>query len=110
MKEIIVRPWCDGGHDNAGGRIEAVIERTITVNGSNPRVLDLCATHDRWLMDMVEAGGVAPTATPRVGGRRKIEGPHICPLCQGEHASRNALTKHVRSTHQTSVKELEQGS
>lgn len=107
MKEIEVHSWCDWDHPT---RVPADIEVQVSINGSKARVLDLCADHDLLLAALFQQGAsvtdIPEPRAARAGGRRPMPGPHLCPICDSEHASRNAMTKHLRSAHQTSIKEL----
>lgn len=106
MKEIEVHAWCDGNHSSADGRIEAVIERTLTVNGSKPILLDLCADHDRLLTDLMEAGSVIPTSAQSSSNLPTLaKDTTECPECGLVSNSRSALGQHLNRMHRHGIKE-----
>jgi hypothetical protein len=71
MKEITVTGYCDGNHED---KIRSVVERTLSVDGSKPVLLDLCDTCDALvsgLMVLMERGVVV-----KEPGKKKVsDGP-----------------------------------
>lgn len=112
MKEVTIVGYCDGDHDQ---RMRSAVERVLTVDGSKPVTLDLCDECDgsiRDLLVLMESGSVVtgkrqrksraatPPARPVGVTAPPRGGPHICPECQFESASRGALGQHLLHTHQ----------
>jgi hypothetical protein len=118
MKEVTVIGFCDGDHEE---RIRSIVERTIAIDGSKPVMLDLCETCDKIIEGMLilmehgavvkggskkssSGGGGSRTSSSKPTGAAfktsiPFEGPHICPECQFESVSRQALGQHLSVKH-----------
>jgi hypothetical protein len=102
VKEITVTPWCDGTHPE---RVRATHERTLTIDGRKPRVVDLCDEDNERLQRLydegapaeqtrrrsVAASGAAPAAT-----NQAVDGGFPC-----DHCPRSFPTSQGRATHTT---------
>lgn len=121
MKEITVVGYCDHDHES---RVRSTVERTLSVDGSKPVALDLCDEHDalvKQMLDMMDRGVVvkgAPKKRASSGQHRAsgaggsgtyheptgvvppLEGPHVCPECGFESATRGALGQHLTTKHE----------
>lgn len=120
MREIQVNAFCDLDHDE---KVPATIERTVSIDGSDVVVLDLCDEHDSEVFTIVlvamERGAVvqAPPEQPKQRAKRAgRKNPHherryeseyptdpryrTCPDCGFVSVSRSALGQHVSVRHQ----------
>lgn len=122
MKEVTIVGYCDGDHE--GDPVRSVVERTVSIDGSKPVMLDLCGEHDQQiatLLSLMERGAVLPGVTPKKKSAKAVatpgsvqrstrggapfltsipfDGPHICPECQFESKTRSALGQHLSSKH-----------
>ncbi len=107
MREIEVKKWCDW-HDSAESeKVEATVERTISIDKSPFRMLDLCASCDSELMSvLLTLIEDAPfVEKPRITKRGKtvvdIEAVtnRTCPDCAHLCPTRSALGAHVKNRH-----------
>lgn len=124
MREIQVNAFCDLDHDE---KVPATVERTVSIDGSDVVVLDLCEEHDSEVFTIVlvamERGAVvqAPPEQPRKRTRtgrnphheRKHESEHpsdpkyrTCPECGFVSRTRSSLGQHLSARHQKGFKDF----
>lgn len=115
MKQVTITAFCDGNHQ---GLVESAVERTVTVDGSKPVVLDLCPECDKAiqallaLMDqgaVLGKGGVPQPAKPKARKRAPAApktGEHVCPMCGFVSSTRAALGQHLRHRHDKGFTDL----
>lgn len=112
MKHVTITGYCDGDHEE---KTLSVIERTISVDGGKPVLLDLCEPHDKIIRDLyvlMERGATLdepvkkkPKSGRQVGGTAKPTSiplppaPQTCPECGHTSPTRSALGQHLRSKH-----------
>jgi hypothetical protein len=125
-RELKLVLWCDGEHDED---VEAVMSRTVSVDGGKPMLLDLCETCDKVVQDMIafmDRGVLASKAvampharvrksallpvreragTGRVDGKDRTDCPeegcgHVSP-------TRSALGAHVKTAHGTKIRDYD---
>lgn len=119
MKEVMIVAYCDGNHE---GRTPSAVERTVTIDGSKPVVLDLCGECDKAilaLLTLMEQGAVVPrreaqaaakAPTPKKKKDKKSEKSddedHTCPDCGHKSPNRTALGQHLRNRHGKGFRDL----
>lgn len=123
MREVIIVPWCDG-HDDI--KVEATVERTISIDGCKPVLLDLCDQCDKDVIivsELMSRGVLAenPKRKPRKPKVQQFEGadePYpfvggedpktttICRICGHDSPTRSALGAHVKTKHSMGLKEM----
>lgn len=112
-KQVTITPYCDGEHMV---RVVGEAERTISIDGGRPVVLDLCPEHNEIVQAVLTlmANG-APVAWPTK--RKASSGPRssyttdlTCPIPGHETyvaPTRTALGSHARSKHDMTLRELD---
>lgn len=106
MKEVQINRWCDGYHGVS--REPADLERTISIDGAPPRVLDLCNEHDiemvspLWLL-LDKYGQEVPVEETKPGAPAQVG---QCPLCPVKCKTRQNLSAHTRDVHGKGLREL----
>lgn len=116
MKEVRLIPWCDG-HDDE--KVEAVIERTITIDGCKPVLLDLCDLCDKNVIvvaELLSRGVLAekPKRKPKAKPKGDLLTPAdvdsqtttACPRCGHNSPTRSALGAHTRTKHGMGLREV----
>lgn len=119
MKRIRIEAFCDNPltHDEED-EVPAVVERTLTMDDSGPRLVDVCEPCDR-MLDLVRAligRGVTPEqmSAPLKKGRPSL--PLDCrePGCIDPRtgvpyvgSSRSALGTHVKDSHGKSLRDYD---
>jgi hypothetical protein len=126
MKDHIIVAYCDGPVHGEEW-VNADVERTLSVDGSNPVLVDLCAECDGSLISPVfrlihegqpvEQPKKRKSPAKRVKPETKATVSHIkdyaavsmrtCPDCGHVSASRDALGMHTRKQHNKGLKEYD---
>jgi len=113
VKEIQVRSWCDGceaevGHANAE---PATVEVTVTLPPLGPRLLDLCESHEKGLVEplrslLLSAGQDAsrtpqtPTKPPgRNGPAARVPDRFPCLWCPETFGAQGGYMGHLVRVH-----------
>lgn len=105
MREVRVEIdlWCD----HHGKPTRATVTRTITIDKSKPKSLDLCdacdGAHVQWLAALLRERGIDPDPNTRTR-----EDPQPCPIedCGEVPRNRRSLAAHIRAAHKRSIKEF----
>lgn len=103
MREVRVEIdlWCD----RCGKPKAATVTRTITIDRSKPKSLDLCtpcdAAHVQALAALLREKGIDPDPNTR-------SEPENCPIedCGQVLSNRRSLAAHIRAAHKRSIKEF----
>lgn len=119
MKEVTIVAYCDGNHEN---REPSSVERTVTIDGSKPVILDLCGECDKAilaLLALMEQGAVLPQAkkpaakkaSPTEASVTALSNESLsCPECEYTGPNRAALGQHTRGSHGKGLKEYKKAS
>lgn len=93
--------WCD----HHGKPTRATVTRTLTIDRSRPKSLDLCdacdGAHVQWLAALLKKAGIDPDPNTQAE-------PETCPVedCGEVLRNRRSLAAHIRAAHKRSIKEF----
>jgi hypothetical protein len=102
-KIVTITAYCDGVHQ--GPAPEAIVERTVALNGGGARTVDLCATCDERVFRPLEAilanGAPAAKGAVQKTTRQQLNVWMPCPEpdCDGGGNGRAGLGMHTRRKH-----------
>lgn len=125
MKEVTVVAFCDPLMEHED-RVPAVTERTLTIDGSKPVVLDLCGECDKVIVNLLHAmesgapiAAAKKAAAPKPAVKktetkpsRRAKGQHPCleAGCPQVSVSRDALGQHMRTAHGKGFKDYKRAA
>src|SRR5262245_34076439 len=104
MKKVTVTPYCDGVHDT---EVVATVERTVSLDGDGPKVLDLCTPCDEsfeLFYEIVRHAETVLSSRPKIGRPPGTKNPNVwlpCPEpgCSGGGKGATGLGIHTTRKH-----------
>jgi len=108
--EPIIKVWCDICLGEDGSRVDAVLNKMITIGSTPRRQLDLCEAHSSIVKDLevvLLTYGTTPTDVFPKPGTKRRGGAFTCPRCSRIIPTRGAASAHARSHHGVPLSMLE---
>jgi hypothetical protein len=109
MREVISYQFCDA-HFAQDEKVPATVNRTVALDGADPRLVDLCDTCDKELFDrlmvLLDAHS-APVGdrpvVPKPRQRDESKDPNVvggvCPVCGMKHYNKSSTADHIWREH-----------